>query len=374
MRLSLISVGPPYRGGISDLSALIYEALNNDHEIQFVNYVRQYPKILFPGKTEYKVGELASDFPSQRIIDSVNPLTWFKAVKAIKDFGPDWVIFRYWNPFFAPLIHVMSRLLNKRDIQVAILVDNLIPHEESRIDSWMANLVLSQADHVFTMSRSVTEDVLQHGPQAKVTTLFHPLYEIYQSRHSKREARKTLKLNDQPVILFFGLIRPYKGLDILLNALGLIGDALGDYSAFILGEAYEDEQKYKDLIVKHDLSSRVIYRNEFIPDDELPLYFAACDVLVLPYRTATQSGIIGIAFQMDRPVIATQVGGLGEYITEGETGYLVPPEDPQALSETILQFFSGSDRDHMSVQVSQSKSKFSIDAFCSELVQGFNHE
>jgi len=370
VRLSLISVGPPYRGGISDLSALIYEELNLHHQVQFINYSRQYPKFLFPGKTEYKVGVLASDFPSERSLDSINPFTWLKAVKLIKSHGSDWAIFRYWNPFFAPLIHIMSRLLIRRGIRVAVLVDNLIPHEESAVDSWMARRVLSHSDHIFTMSKAVSKDVLGHSSGKMVTTLFHPLYEIYQARYTKAEAREILKLDKQPVILFFGLIRPYKGLDILINSLGLIGNDLGDYTAFILGEAYEDEQKYKDLILKHNLSSHIVYRNEFIPDDELPLYFAACDVLVLPYRTATQSGIIGIAYQMDRPVIATQVGGLGEYIKTGENGYLAPPEDPQALADTILKFFSGTDRDDMSEKVKSSKSEFSIENFCTEMVKG----
>ena len=128
MRLSLISVGPPYRGGISDLSALIYQELSRDHTVQFINYSRQYPQFLFPGKTEYKVGQLASDFPSERIIDSINPISWLKAVKAIKTFNSDWVIFRYWNPFFAPLINLISRRLSRSGIKIAVLVDNLIPH------------------------------------------------------------------------------------------------------------------------------------------------------------------------------------------------------------------------------------------------------
>ena len=234
----------------------------------------------------------------------------------------------------------------------------------------MATLVLSQADHVFTMSSSVTRDVLANSPETAVTTLFHPLYEIYQPRYTKAEARKLRKLTDQPVMLFFGLIRPYKGLDIFIKALGSIKNELKNYQAYILGEAYEDEQKYQDLIKGNGIASNVIYRNEFIPDDELPLYYAACDVLVLPYRTATQSGIIGIAFQMDRPVIATQVGGLGEYIKHGETGYLVPPEDPQALGDMILKFFAGTDRKEMSKNIKASKSQFSIGSFCTEMTSG----
>ncbi len=374
MRLSLISVGPPYRGGISDLSALIYEELSRDHSVQFINYSRQYPQLLFPGKTEYKVGQLASEFPSERILDSINPLTWFKVVQRVKAFESDWVLFRYWNPFFAPLINVISRQLSRAGVRVAVLVDNLIPHEESRLDSWMAHRVLAHADQVFTMSKAVSEDVLAQAPQAAVATLFHPLYEIYHSSYTQQTAREKLGLSDQPVILFFGLIRPYKGLDILINALGLIQADLDNFKAYILGEAYEDEQKYLDLISSTGIASQVVYRNEFIPDDELPLYFAACDVLVLPYRTATQSGIIGIAFQMDRPVIATRVGGLGEYIEEGKTGYLVAPEDPRALGDAVLKFFRGNDRTAMSDQVRSSKAQFSIGKFCSQMLKVLRDE
>ena len=369
MRLSLISVGPPYRGGISDLSALIYEELSKDHQVQFINFKRQYPSILFPGKTEYKIGDRASDFPSKRIIDSINPLTWKKAITQIRDFDSEWAIFRYWNPFFAPLISYIAGKLRKKSIKVAILIDNLVPHEKSFLDSWMARRILTRADHVITMSKSVSADVQVHRPGMKISTLFHPLYEIYQSKHTKAEARAKLNLPDHPIVLYFGLIRPYKGLDIMIKALGTIKHEFDDYTALILGEAYEDSQKYVDLIKSEGISSYTIFRNEFITDTELPLYFSAADVLVLPYRTATQSGIVGIALQMDRPVIATKVGGLGEYIQEGETGYLVEPENPEALGQTILSFFLQEDQDRMTENIQATKSQYSTANFCTQLIQ-----
>lgn len=369
MRLSLISVGPPYRGGISDLSSLLFEALSKDHQVQFINYKRQYPSILFPGKTEYKIGDLASDFPSKRLIDSINPWTWMQATREIRTFKPEWVIFRYWNPFFAPLIGYMAKKLRRKSIKVAVLIDNLLPHEKSFIDSWMARRILSRADHVITMSKSVSAEVQAFRPGMKVSTLFHPLYEIYHSSHTKAEARAQLNLPDHPIVLYFGLIRRYKGLDILIKGLGSIKHELDDYTALILGEAYEDAQKYEALIKSEGISSYTIFRNEFISDNELPLYFAAADVLVLPYRTATQSGIVGIALQMDRPVIATRVGGLGEYITEGETGYLVEPENPEALGQAILKFFVEEDQDRMTENIKATKSQYSTHTFCFRLLQ-----
>jgi len=369
VRLSLISVGPPYRGGISDLSALLYEELSKDHQVQFINFKRQYPAFLFPGKTEYKVGDRASDFSSNRVIDSINPLTWVQAVKQIEAFDAEWAIFRYWNPFFAPLIGYIAKKLRKKSVKVAILIDNLVPHEESFLDSWMARRILSRADHVITMSKSVSGDVQTHRPGMKTSTLFHPLYEIYKSSHSKAEARSKLNLPDHPIVLYFGLIRPYKGLDIMIKALGGIKREFDDYTALILGEAYEDSQKYEDLIKSEGISSFTIFRNEFIADSELPLYFSAADVLVLPYRTATQSGIVGIALQMDRPVIATKVGGLGEYIQDGETGYLVDPENPEAMGQTILRFFLQGDQDRMTENIKASKAQYSTQRFCSQLIQ-----
>lgn len=374
MRLSLISVGPPYRGGISDLSALIYEELSKDHEVQFVNFSRQYPAFLFPGKTEYKIGDKAADFASERIIDSINPLTWLSAARHIREFASEWAIFRYWNPFFSPLIAFISKKLRRQGIKVAILVDNLVPHEESFIDSWMAKRILAQADHVFTMSRAVTVDVKEHNRRIPVTTLFHPLYEIYQSTRTKEEARKQLNLPDHPIMLYFGLIRPYKGLDIMIKALGKIKSELKDYTALILGEAYEDAQKYEDLIQAEGIAPNTIFKNEFITDSDLPLYFAAADVLVLPYRTATQSGIVGIALQMDRPVIATKVGGLGEYVQQGETGYLVDPEDPEAMGEIILEFFNGDDRQRMVETIRNTKSRYSTQSFCQSLIKDLQND
>lgn len=375
MRLSLVTVGPPYRGGLSDLSTLIFNELGRDHTVQFINFSRQYPKLLFPGKTEFKKGSQRSNFPSERIVDSLNPFSWARAADRIIAFQSEGVILRYWNPFFAPMINIISQRLKQHGIMVTIFIDNLIPHEKSFIDTWAARRVLGHADHVFTMSKYVTQDVLSFRSELSVTTLIHPLYENYKSLYSKVEARSILKLDEQqPVILYFGLIRPYKGLDILIRALGTIHEQLKNYKAYILGEAYENEQKYKDLIQSSGVEANVIYRNEFVSDEDLPLYFAACDVLVLPYRSATQSGIIGIAFQMDRPVIATQVGGLGEYIEEGKTGYLVTPEDPEALGVAILKFFEGNDRVSMSANVATEKSKFSISNFCARIVEVFQNE
>jgi glycosyltransferase involved in cell wall biosynthesis len=371
MRLSLISVGPPYRGGISDLSALLYQELSSEHTLQFINFSRQYPSILFPGKTEYKVGSQAAVMPTERVIDSLNPLSWFRAARSIKSFNPNAVIFRYWHPFFAPLINVMSRRLKQWGIPVSVLVDNLIPHEESVLDTFMARRVLAHATTAFTMSQAVSADIHKHIPHIAVHTLFHPNYEIYQKTLSKEAARKQLGLNDSaPVIMYFGLIRPYKGLDILIKALGRLKGKIPGLHSLILGEAYEDVQQYRDLIQSEGVSDQVTFDNRFVPDDELPLYFAACDVLVLPYRTATQSGIVGIAFQMDRPVIATLVGGLGEYIEDGETGYLVPPEDPAALGDAILKFFAENRASSMSEAVRSSKHKFSIQSFCQQLLEG----
>lgn len=369
MRLSIISVGPPYRGGISDLSALLYEELSKQHQIQFINYSRQYPALLFPGKTEYKVGELASDFSSMRVIDSINPLTWIRAAKLICEFESDWALIRYWNPFFGPLIGFIAKRLREKGVRVGIIVDNLIPHEESFIDSMMARRVLANSDHVFPLSKSVAGDVVKVDSSASVTTMFHPLYEIYKARYSRSEAREQLGLGREPVILYFGLIRPYKGLDILIRALGQIHSEMADYHTYILGEAYEDAQQYLDLIQTEGISETTTFRNEFVNDDEVPLYFAACDVLVLPYRTATQSGIVGIALQMNRPVIVTQVGGLGEYVEHGSTGYLVEPENPKALGEAILKFFKGNDREDMPTNIETFKQQFSIQAFCDQLTE-----
>ena len=374
MRLSFVSVGPPYRGGISDLSALIFQQLSREHVVQFVNYTRQYPAFLFPGKTEYKQNNQHTDFPAERIIDSLNPFSWYQAIQRIRRFHPDAVLLRYWNPYFGLLINFISRSLNRSGIQVAVFIDNLLPHESSPLDNWMARRVLAHADHIFTMSRYVAEDVHSFRPELKVTRLIHPLYENYQVLYTKSAARQQLKLTDQqPVMLFFGLIRPYKGLDNLIRALGHLKGQLPGQQTFILGEAYEDAGKYEDLIVAEGVADQVVFKNEFISDADLPLYFAACDVLVLPYRSATQSGIIGIAYQMDRPVIVTNVGGLGEYVDEGETGYLVTPDDPAALAEQIKAFFKGPDRERMVRTVHQHKSKYSIQQFCANIVDQLAH-
>lgn len=367
MRICLVSPGPPYRGGISDLSALLYSELSKRHDLHFINFKRQYPALLFPGKTEYKEGSAAVELPSERLLDSLIPLSWYRAAHRIRSCEPDLVIFRYWHPFFALLVNRMSRSLRRKGIKVALLVDNLLPHEATLFDRTLARAVVKHADYIFTMSKSVSADTREHTGHEPTRTLFHPLYSLFGDKVERQGARGSLQLGDEPVLLFFGLIRPYKGLSDYIRALGILRDREVPFQGLVVGECYEKIEKYERLIRELDLEDRIRLIDRFVPDEEIPLYFGAADTLVLPYRSATQSGIVGIAFQQDRPVIATKVGGLHEYVIDGKTGYLVEPRSPEQLALSLEIFIKNQEAERMSRNVAEMKSRFSIQRFCQEL-------
>jgi len=251
-------------------------------------------------------------------------------------------------------------------------VDNLLPHEPTVLDKALARMVVNPADWIFTMSQAVSADAREHTGINPRRTLFHPLYGLFADQIPSAEARQALSLDERPVLLFFGLIRPYKGLDDYLRALADLKKRQVEFQGLVVGESYEDPGKYHKLINDLALSDDVRFVDQFVPDNEVPVYFSAADVLVLPYRSATQSGIVGIAFQQDRPVIATRVGGLDEYVTEGVTGYLVPPEDPAALAERLEFFIRHNEAQPMSENVARMKSRFGINRFCRELLEALD--
>lgn len=372
MRLAIVSPGPPYRGGISDLSALVAGELRKRHDLLFVNYRRQYPRILFPGKTEYKVGP-PTDFENERILDSLNPLTWLQTVQRLQAYGPEMVLFRYWHPFFAPLIMTIARRLRRHGIPSALLVDNLLPHESTPVDRILARHLLKSVSAAFTLSRSVANEIEIVSGRQPTGILFHPLYSQFEMFPDRDHARQKLGLDERPVLMFFGLIRPYKGLDVFIKAMRLLRERMIPFQGLIVGECYEDAARYHALIRDEGVDDDVRFMDRFVPDAEVPIYFAAADTLVLPYRTASQSGIVGIALQLERPVVATRVGGLDEYIEDGRSGQLVAPDDPRALADALANLLVSGSLDDMQKTIHQTKERFSIKAFCQRLEEALEH-
>ena len=362
MKIVLVGPFPPFRGGISDLNAALADHLSKRHEIHAINFTTQYPKVLFPGKTQFKKGDPAQEIDSIRCLSSINPFSWRKTAYKIIDIEPDLVLFRFWLPFFAPAFSGVAKKIRKySDATIMVICDNIIPHEERLLDTRLTKRFFGFIDSFIVLSKKVENELLSFVPEAKYKYSPHPIYSIFNNTLSKEQAKAELKIATKKVLLFFGLIREYKGLDILINAMEKIKTELEDYTLLIVGECYENENKYTDLIKKAGITDNVKCHYSFIPDNEVGKYFSAADVVVLPYKTASQSGIVQIAYHFDTPVIVSNVGGLPEIVDEGKTGYCVEPNS-NAFAKAIKAFYENDNISEMNSNISEYKSQFSWDA------------
>jgi glycosyltransferase involved in cell wall biosynthesis len=362
VKIVLVGPFPPFRGGISDLNAALADHLSKRHEIHAINFTTQYPKVLFPGKTQFKKGDSAQEVDSIRCLSSINPFSWRKTAYKIIDIEPDLVLFRFWLPFFAPAFSGVAKKIRKySDATIMAICDNIIPHEERLLDTRLTKIFFGFIDSFIVLSKKVENELLSFVPEAKYKYSPHPIYSIFNNTLSKEQAKAELKLATKKVLLFFGLIREYKGLDILINAMEKIKTELEDYTLLIVGECYENENKYTELIKKAGITDNVKCHYSFIPDNEVGKYFSAADVVVLPYKTASQSGIVQIAYHFDTPVIVSNVGGLPEIVDEGKTGYCVEPNS-NAFAKAIKAFYENDNISEMNSNISEYKSQFSWDA------------
>ena len=373
MRIVLVGSAWPLRGGIAHYVALLARSLESaGHQVKVVSFSRQYPSLLFPGKTQQDSGDEPLRVDSEALIDTINPLSWFKAAKAIAEWKPDLVAFKYWMPFFAPAYGTIVRRLKARGIPSVYILDNVVPHEGRPGDSALTKYALSSVKGFIAQSKSVREDLLKFRPQAVCLDVPHPVYSIFPEGKNRTEARRSLGVSADQVILFFGFIRGYKGLLNLFDALSLI-PASRSLQLLVGGEFYEDDAPYRKKIETLGIQDRVILHDRYIPNEEVGDFFNAANLVVLPYNSATQSGIIQIAFNYDKPVITTDVGGLPEVVRAGELGEVVPAGDPQALAQAIETYFDRGDENAYSTAVAKEKQKYSWQALVDAL-QKLAHE
>lgn len=363
MNIAMLGVFPPYRGGIQHFNSLLYKHLSAEHSVTAINFYRQYPRLFFPGTSQFdSTGPVDKAF-AQRLIDPVNPVTWFQVVQRLKQLAPDLVIFKYWLPFFAPAFGTMMGQLQKNTRSKSLcIIDNLTPHENRPGDRLLNKYLVAHTDAFICMSDTVVQQLLRLKPDARYRCSPHPLYSNFGARIPKDQARQRLGLGGEPLVLYFGYIRKYKGLMTLLDALPRTVERLG-VKAIIAGEFYDDREPYLAKIRAHALESHLILADRFIPDDEVNLYFSAADVVVLPYLSATQSGIVSIALYYDLPCIVTDVGGLPEVVHHQKTGLVVPPDDPPALAQAMVDFFEQTDRQAMARHITREKERYSWEAF-----------
>lgn len=344
-RKRIVQIGPahPLRGGNVLFAAHMYEALSADYDVHGISYSRLYPNLLFPGTRQTDVSTVAiKPHPAEAIIDSVNPLTWHAAARRVVELKPDLVLFNWWNPFFGAVHHTIAKAVkHKTDAITMFVCENLISHESRGWESFMTKYALQYGDVFMALSAAVKHDIETMFPGRPVYQTAVPIYDCYEMEPglSASAARQRLGIQSKHVILFFGYIREYKGLDVLIAAMPEILKSVPDAHLLIVGESYEPIKKYEDLIDAHGIRANTTLINRFVANEEVGQYYAASDVVVLPYRSATQSGILNIAYGFGKPVIVTDVGGLGEFVVEGKTGFLIPPEQPGAIASSVVKFY-----------------------------------
>ena len=367
MRIAFLSAFYPFRGGIAQFNANLCKELQKKHEIIPFTFRRQYPNFLFPGKTQYITeNDCAVPVESIPVLDTANPFKYLPTARQIAKTKPDMLVLRYWMTYFAPSLGTVARYFKKRGIKVVSILDNVVPHEQHFFDKPLTSWFLKQNSGFVVMSKSVQDDLLALNPNANYILKEHPLYNHFGEKIDKRLAHEQLEIDsEKKTLLFFGLIRDYKGLDLLIDAMSLLDES---YQLVIAGECYGDFGKYSQAIENSPARSRIKTLNHYIADDEVPRLFSAADLLVTPYRSATQSGVIPVAYHFDVPVLATDVGGLKESIERAGTG-LVRLPTVESLSEGIQNFFM-LDKDVFISNIQKEKQALSWESFA-QTVMGF---
>lgn len=368
MRIALLSCFYPFRGGISQFNASLYLELGKSHTVKAFNFTRQYPEFLFPGKTQYVTkDDDAVPIESDALLDTANPFTYGRTYRAIRDWEPDLVIISYWMSYFAPSLGYIARRLRKRCKVISIL-HNVVPHEPRFFDAPLTRYFLSGCTGNVTLCDEVAEDLKRLSPKAPNITLFHPIYGHFGEKMPREEAEKALGLKPgMRNLLFFGLIRDYKGLDILLDAFGKLDSG---YQLIVAGEPYGSFVKYRNIIDRSPAKDRIRLFTRYIKDSEVKVFFSASDLAVLPYRSATQSGISAIAYHFEVPMVVTDVGGLRQSIGDCGTGLVAPKADADCVVREIRTYFSDANHKTLCVNsIRAEKDRLSWRTFSKRLLE-----
>ena len=384
MKKKIAVIGPnyPYRGGNSLFIGHLCVALQKDFELVIINYSLLYPELLFPGKTQYdKSNEVVKeirDLKTERILNSINPISWYKRIDS---FEPDLIVFDWWQPFFGPCHYAVSSLLKKKNKdKILFITENVVSHESRFIDRFLTKIGLSNASKFLVLSNKVKEEIASKYPSKIVYKSELPIYNCYDTNkalngNSIRE-KFGFKESDR-VLLFFGYIRHYKGLDILIEALSILRKTDPSYKLLVAGESYEDEKIYLNRIYELKLKDAVVMENKFISNEDVGEYFYASDLVVLPYRTATQSGILNMAYGFLKPVVITNVGGLAEFVDRNKTGVIVELSEASSVAAGVQSFFDLRQKVDFTAEISRyiEKNSFSsISAVFEEILGNQNKE
>lgn len=345
MRVIIIGPAHPLRGGLASYNErLAKQFIDEGNEVTIYTFSLQYPSFIFPGTTQYSTESKPSNLTINVCINSINPFNWIKVGNNLKNEKPDLVIVRYWLPFMGPCLGFILRQIKKnKQTKIVCIADNIIPHEKRFGDKAFTKYFVQPVDAFITMSDKVMTDLKLFAPTKSTQLVAHPLYDNFGEKVSKEEARLKLGIkNEELILLFFGFIRKYKGLDLLLNAMKIIKNSnfnIQNSKLLIAGEFYEDRKAYDEQIEKLDLQESLILHTDFIPDSEVKYYLCAADVVVQPYKNATQSGVTPLAYHFEKPMIVTNVGGLPSLVPNNKVGLIAEP-NAESIAEKIIDYFT----------------------------------
>lgn len=365
VEIRIVMIGPvyPYRGGIAQYTGLMSRSLAKYHEIINVSYKLQYPRLLYRNEQKDYSNDTFKIEPVEFWINTLNPFTWISTAKRINRLSPDLVIFQWWHPFFAPAYWSILKFL-KKDIRVLFLCHNVLPHEGFPFKRLLSRMVLRQGDAFIVQSKQDKTDLYKLVPHPCVRRTVLPTFNAFRLQGMSQEhARQILQIPvHQELLLFFGFVREYKGLKHLIRALPQIKQERPNVHVLVVGEFFSGgKQEYLDLIRQMNCADSLTLVDHYIPDQEVEPYFAACDLVVLPYESATQSGIVQISYGFEKPVVATAVGGLPEVVIDGKTGFVVPPQDKDSLAKAVIRFFEENKAADFAEGIRQEAWKYSWD-------------
>ena len=361
----IVLIGPvyPYKGGISHYTGLMFRALSAKYEVSMISYRFQYPKFLYKKEQKDYENDSFKIDGTDYMIHTANPVNWFSVAGKIRKINPDLIIFQWWHPYFAPCYWSVAKLLKK--YRKLFVCHNVFPHERFPFDRLLAKMVLRQGDSFIVQSGKDGEDLKTILPDAVYEQTVHPTYNAFKFEEmSKEEGRRRLNIApDRKLLLFFGFVREYKGLKYILEAMPRIAEKQKNISLLIVGDFGSQENKgfYEKIIEKNGINDYVEIYDGYIPDKEIEKFFAACDLVVLPYESATQSGIVQIAYGFEKPVVVTNVGGLPDVVNDGRTGYIVEPGNPKALAEAVNRYFDEQKEAEFEENVKKEAYRFSWD-------------
>lgn len=368
----ILLLGPiyPYKGGISHYTGLMYRELAKRHDVEMISYKMQYPKFLFHKEQRDYSNDSFKIEGAKYLLHTANPFNIVRTARYIKRRKPDLVVIQWWHPYFAPCYFLLTRFMGRQN--VVFVCHNVFPHERFPMDKALTRLALSGGSHYIVHAAEEAEELTKIQPHPDYVVTPHPTYNAFCFEGMRKEqAREKLHIGaEERILLFFGYVREYKGLKYLLRAIPKICREDDKVRLWVVGEFGADREEYLELIRGLGIEDRVRVQDAYTPDREVEKYFAAADLVVLPYTSATQSGIVQIAYGFTKPVVVTNVGGLPDVVKDGETGYIVEPGKPQAIAEAVVRFFREEQAQRMQENIGKEAYRFSWERMA-EVLEGF---